>query len=481
MVEDADAAPEKSGEEVEEPDRIDALLSTALADQARERRTLVETVFGAKTALVKAEEELAGIRELINKRDEALVEAIEKSNKASIEAIEKTNRASIEAIETTNKATVESISSNLLEAVSAIGENIKASQPKIQPPRDAGLTLRIEAIEEAILQLAARIAELADLPGQLRRDLEVSAVAIGERIGEESASLLADMREDQVEVVQTLVSRSEAETKELKQAVSNARQEIMERTASTGRDTVESGRTTVEQMVEYLTGYLQERDEQLYRARDQRLIELFQQLSDTIGRTTKRKLSKTIGEDYSTPQPLTPPAPPAKKPPPMAIPRTFRQPPPQEPAPPGPEPGRDFQELQPLQPLGRPDPAFAFDEEPPVRSFDPIDPQAPFDRPPAPYRPSGSFGQPEPSHPGRESSPTQSMANPLTRAELVRDYLIDSPEGMYVQEPPSRPQAPRSRRKPLKSEELPPVQPRPGTPSGRSPKPPANPRSRRKP
>lgn len=469
MVEDADAAPERSGEEGEEPDRIDALLSTALADQARERRTLVETVFGAKTALVKAEEELAGIRELINKRDEALVEAIENSNKASIEAIEKTN-----------KATVEAISANLLEAVGAIGENIKAGQPKIQPPRDAGLTLRIEAIEEAILQLAGRIAELADLPGQLRRDLEVSAVAIGERIGEESASLLADMREDQVEVVQTLVSRSEAETKELKLAVSNARQEIMERTASTGRDTVESGRTTVEQMVEYLTGYLQERDEQLYRARDQRLIELFQQLSDTIGRTTKRKLSKTIGEDYSTPQALSPPAPPAKKPSPLAIPRTFRQPPPQDPAPPGPEPGRDFQELRPLQPLSRPDPAFAFDEEPPVRAFDPIDPQAPYDQPPAPYRPSGSFGQPEPSHPGRESSRTQSMANPLTRAELVRDYLVDSPD-MYVQEAPSRPPAPRSRRKPSKSEELPPVQPRPGTPSGRSPKAPANPRSRRKP
>jgi hypothetical protein len=469
IVEDADATPEESGEQGEEPDRIDALLSSALADQARERRMLVETVFGAKTALVKAEEELAAIRELITKRDEALVEAIEKTNKATVESI------------------VESISTNLLDAVGAISENIKAAQPKIQPPRDAGLTLRIEAIEDAILQLAGRIAELGDVPGQLgdipvqlRRDLEVSAVAIGERIGEESASLLADMREDQVEVVQTLISRSEAETKDLKQAVSNARQEIVERTASTGRDTVEAGRASVEQMVEYLTGYLQERDEQLYRARDQRLIELFQQLSDTIGRTTKRKLSKTIGDDYSTPQALTPPAPPAKKPAPISIPRTFRQPPPAEPTPPSPEPRRDFQDLQPVQPVGRPDPAFAFDESP-VRAFDPVDTQAPFDQPPVRYRPSGSFGPPEPSHPGRESSPTRAMANPLTRAELVRDYLVDSPEEMFLEQPPSPPPAPRSRRKPSKSEEMPPVQPRPGTPSGRSPKPPANPRPRRKP
>jgi hypothetical protein len=469
MLESVSEAPEESGEP-EESDRIDALLSTALADQARERRMLVETVFGAKTALVKAEEELAGIRELIDKRDEALLEAITKNN----------------------QQIVESLSANLLEAVGAISEKVEASvksQPKIQPPRDAGLTVRIEAIEEAIIQLAQRIADLGDLPGQLRRDLEVSAVAIGDRIGEESASLLADMREDQVEVVQTLVSMSEAELKELKQAVNSAKQEVTERTASTGRDTIEAGRTTVEQMVEYLTGYLQERDEQLYRARDKRLVELFQQLSDTIGRTTKRKLSKTIGDDYSTPQALSPPTPPAKKPQPLSIPRTFRQPPPQQP--PAPEPrdqGQSFQDLQPVKPFERPDPAFAFNEpndldepdEPPIRTFAPIDPEPdPFDSPQVRYRPSGgSFGVKE--RPFGETDPalTQSMANPLSRAELVRDYLAESPEEMFLQNPPARP-APKTRRKPPKSDV--PPEPRNVSPSGRAPKPPANPRNRRKP
>ena len=467
MLESVDTVPEESGNG-QESDRIDALLSTALADQARERRTLVETVFGAKSALVKAEEELAGIRELIDKRDEALLEAISKNNQTIVEAI----------------------SSNLLEAVGAIAQNVeksvKAAQPKIQPARDAGLTLRIEAIEEAILQLAQRIADLGELPGQLRRDLEVSAVAIGERVGEESASLLADLREDQVEVVQTLVSMSEAELKELKQAINSARQEITERTTSTARDTIEESRTTVEQMVEYLTGYLQERDEQLYRARDKRLVELFQQLSDTIGRTTKRKLTKTIGDDYSTPQPLTPPVPPAKKPPALSISRTFR-PPPREEKPPADPPaeGRNFEDLQPVKPFDRPDPAFAFDE-PPVRAFDPVDVPDPFDSP-QPYRPSGSFSAPERSFspPERsfadpDSALTQAMANPLSRAELVRDYLADSPEEMFLQDPPARP-APKTRRKPLKSEDAPPTKPKSGRPVGRSPKPPANPRTRRKP
>lgn len=453
MLESVSAVPEGSGEP-EESDRIDALLSSALADQARERRMLVETVFGAKTALLKAEEELAGIRELIDKRDEVLLEAIAKNNQ------------------------------QMLEAVGVIADKFEQSTPG-----GAGLTDRIEAIEEAIIQLAQRIAGLGDLPGQLRRDLEVSAVAIGDRIGEESASLLADLREDQVEVVQTLVSMSEAELKELKQAVNSAKQEIAERTTSTARDSIEAGRTTVEQMVEYLTGYLQERDEQLYRARDKRLIELFQQLSETIGRTTKRKLSKSIGDDYHPPQPLSSPTPPAPKPAPLNIPRTFRQPPPQPAVPESQDQGQSFQDLRPVKRVDRPDPAFAFNQaeegdepdEPPIRTFAPIDePPDPFDSPQVRYRPSGgSFGVQGPASGETDPQLTQAMSNPLSRAELVRDYLADSPEEMFLQDLPA-PSAPKNRRKPPRKDEMPPA-PRSVDPPGRAPKPPAKPHNRRKP
>lgn len=446
MLESVNGVSDDPGEG-EESDRIDALLSSALADQARERRTLVETVFGAKTALAKAEEELAGLRELIDKRDEALLGAIAKNN----------------------QALAETISSNLLEAVSAIGQKVESAQPKVT--KDAGLTLRIEAIEEAILQLAQRIAELGELPGQLRRDLEVSAVAIGDRIGEESASLLADIREDQVEVVQTLVTMSENELKELKQNVNSAKQEVMERTATAGRDTVEAGRSTVEQMVEHLTGYLQARDEQLYRARDQRLIELFQQLSDTIGRTTKRKIGKTLAEESGPMKPLTPAQPPAKAPPPLTISRTFRQPREEKPVETPPSQQR-YREVPPNQPTaGRPDPAFAFDE--PIRRFEPEDLPAPFGS-----QPPGSFGPSQPFE-NKDSSLTQSMANPLSRAELVRDYLAESPEEMFLENPPTRPPS-RSRRK-APGDELPPVSPKSAPPPGRAPKPPVSPRTRRKP
>ncbi len=447
----------------EDSDRIDALLSTALADQARERRMLVETVFGAKSALVKAEEEISGLRDLINKRDDAILEAVAKNNEALLQSV-----------------------SDRLEAV------IKAqSRPRVQPARDAGLTLRIEAIEDAILQLAQRIAEVSRLPGQvrseldelgaqLRRDLEVSAVAIGDRIGEESASLLADLREDQVEVVQTLADMSQTTVRDLKEALSRSQLELMERVSATGRDTIEADRSTVEQMVEHLTGYLHERDEQLYRARDQRLIELFQQLSDTIGRTTKRKLGKMLAEseDTTPPKPLAPPMPPAKAPPPLSVPRTYRQPAGEEtevvrsPFPPVPGFGGPVRASEPPPPFKRPDPAFAF-EQSVAQPFEDR-PEPPFGRRDQPFR------EPEPPSGRAEESPSQAMANPLTRAELVRDYLIESPSEVFSEETLTPP-APRVTRNPQAGgDHERPGKPGTGRMSASSPKPPATPRSRRK-
>jgi hypothetical protein len=454
---DTDSA-DSSGEE--DSDRIDALLSSALADQARERRMLVETVFGAKAALVKAEEELAGIRELINRKDEDPT----KRDDALLAAIAKRDEALMAAIAKSNESVVEAVTDRVLAALQS------QPPPKIQPPRDAGLTLRIEAIEEAILQLAQRIAELPgqlaefqELPAQLRRDLEVSAVAIGDRIGEESASLLADLREDQVEVVQTLAALSESATGEVKQAVNISKQEVVERVTASSKDVIETAQSTAELMVEHLTGYLVQRDDQLYRVRDQRLIDLFNQLGDTLGRPNRKKLSKALGEEYGTSRPVPPPPPPAKPPPLPKVPRTFRQP---EPTPPPfhSDSGRSFQDLKPPASPGRNEPAFPFEE--PRRPAGGSRP-APFDDPP-------SFEDQPPA-----PSLTSALANPLSRAELARDYLIETPSERFLEEVP--PPAAKGRRKPQPVRETPPAAKSRSTPSSaRTGKPPATPRSRRK-
>lgn len=364
---------------------------------------LVETVFGAKTALVKAEEELAELREFITQRDESLLEAV----------------------------------------TARMEEVVRANQPS-----QGDLADRIGAIEEAILQLASRIIELGDLPAQLRRDLEISAVAIGERVGEESVSLLADLREDQVEVVQALAAMSDGSLSEIKQSTAQLKQELLERLSAAARDGVENTRTTAEAMVEHLTGYLQQRDDTLFRARDQRLVELFQQLSETLGRSTKRKLGKAMDEQGPRP-PLSPPPSVQTTPPPM--PRTFRQPPREE-SPPSRDPFRldsgpaDFSDLRPA---GRPDTASESNQANDEDLF-----------------------RTEPA------SPTQAIANPLSRAEIARDYLIDPATVVYVDDLPAV-AGNRPRRKP-------PARPadKPKARSGTGaapPKTPAKPRPRRKP
>ena len=57
--------------------RIDDLVASALEDQSREKQLLTDTVAAANVALSSAREELASIRELIEQRDRAVVDAIE--------------------------------------------------------------------------------------------------------------------------------------------------------------------------------------------------------------------------------------------------------------------------------------------------------------------------------------------------------------------------------------------------------------------
>ena len=491
MLESVNAAVSDGPGENEEPDRIDAMLTSALADQARERRMLVDTVFGAKTALVKAEEEMSALREAMDKRDTELLEAVRKSNEALAEALTAKIEEAVRA---------EALTAKIEEAVRATTQ--QAAKAGKAQPNNAGLTLRIEAIEDGILQLAQRIAEIPGLIHKemeqvrrdlelVRRDLEVSAVAISDRIGEESGSLLHDLREDQVEVVSTLAALSEKTTGDLRGAIARSQQELMERIVAAGRDATEAsiaaGRdateasaSSVEQMVEHLTGYLQARDEQLYRARDQRLVELFQQLSDTIGRTTKRKVGKILESDGAgPPRPVSPPMPPVKAPPPLSVNRSFRSPadqPTQAIRSPFPPPGGPAREEPPP---GRPDPAFLFDQPesrpfdaPPAGSADDADL---FDMPPG-----RAFERPRrPSEPERGSGPelNQALANPLSRAELARDYLIDAPDA-FGEPPPGHAPAGRAR-PPLPDEDVRGRGRSPRSP-GRTPKPPVSGRGRRK-
>lgn len=223
-----------SAPESDYSDRVDALLSSALADQAKEKRQLVETLYGAKTALGRAEQEITALKDLIAKRDEELLDAID---------------------------------DRLAAVFDAIDDRLTATRNS--------LDLRISDLEDALIKIAKSVSQV---PQKVRGDLETAALAIGERLGEESDGLLRSSREDAIEVVASFSKVTDRGVSQIRDAVEGAREEY---------------RTTTEQ----LAAYLGQRDDSLQRSRDQVLIDLFRQLGESLGKRNAKKVAGAISED----------------------------------------------------------------------------------------------------------------------------------------------------------------------------------------
>jgi hypothetical protein len=284
----------------------------------------METVYGAKSALVKAQEELKAIRELVVARDREVIGLLE-SRLPSVETQHLTTR--VEAIERlvgeTDQSLVHTLESRLEEIESQdVNKRIDA------------VNERIDAVEEAIIQLADRVGEL---PQTFRRDLEVSAIALGDRIGEEavevirsvrsvSDALMADLREDAVEMVRTLRLLSETVVDDFKGALDGmsetvmddvksvlegsrrqtlnalqlSRKQSMDLMKSVAGNVNETTKITAEALAEHLTSYLSQRDERLGKARDQLLMDLFRELGESLKRRDRRKLSQSLSDSQGS-------------------------------------------------------------------------------------------------------------------------------------------------------------------------------------
>jgi hypothetical protein len=293
------AAP--SGGQPDFSERIDSLLASALQEQSREKRFLIETVYGAKSALVKAQEELKGIRDLVAARDREVMGLLE----SRLPGIQTQHLAArVEAIERSvgepEPTVLQMLESRLEKRIDVVNE-------------------RIDAIEEALIQLADRVAQL---PRTFRDDLEVSAVALGDRMGEEamevirsvrsiSDAVLADLREDAVDMVQTLRLLSETVADDFRSVVETSRKQTARALDQTRKQSLdlmksvagginETTKITAEALAEHLTSYLSQRDERIGNERDQVLINLFKELGESLTRRDRKKVSQALSESYGT-------------------------------------------------------------------------------------------------------------------------------------------------------------------------------------
>ena len=291
-------------------DRIDSLLASALQEQSREKRFLMETVYGAKSALVKAQEELTAIRELVAARDREVIGLLE-SRLPGVETDHLTGR--VEAIERlvgqSDQSLVHTLESRLEEIDSQdVNKRIDA------------VNGRIDAIEEAIIELADRVSQL---PQTFRNDLEASSVALSDHMSEEavevirnlrtvSDAVMADLREDAVEMVRTLRLLSETVVEDVKRALEASRKQTLNALQLSRKQSVdlmksvagnvnETTKITAEALAEHLTSYLSQREERIGRARDQVLVDLVRELGENLKRRDRRKLGQALSEFQDNP------------------------------------------------------------------------------------------------------------------------------------------------------------------------------------
>lgn len=224
----------------ESRDSIDQLLASALAEQSREKKMLVDAVHGARDALRKAENELQEVRDLITSRDETLSEVL-----LRVQTIEEWSHR---------------VSSQLDRIPVTIGESLASSQ------------------------------ELED------------------RLISSNDDLLADIREDQVEVVRALGRTFDTALADVRRQLASARQDYLDQLEVATEHMIEKNNATAELMVEHLVGYLAKRDETMHRAREQMLIDMFKRLGASLGNRSGKKVAKAMGATAPpSPQPPAPP------------------------------------------------------------------------------------------------------------------------------------------------------------------------------
>jgi uncharacterized protein YoxC len=312
--------------------RLQESISGAMSENSREKRQLLETVYGAKSALAKTEHELEVIREQMANRDEAIIEILQErivgpvtpseaglgprtaaSTDISVVEMLESQLGGIEAEEVAGK--VDSMAEKVdqvAEHVDQVVEHVDSASGKVQEMSE----LMVESGEV----LSEGMGRLHELIEQLRDDVEISAVAVSDRVGEEGVEtvkslqavadgLVSDLREDAVEVVKSLKMYTESVVGHLMQAIEASRTEVLEALHLSSTDVNATTRANSQAVVEHLTTYLTQRDERQARLREQALVQLFHQLADQINRPARKKLGKTMSETPAVPERADPRSP----------------------------------------------------------------------------------------------------------------------------------------------------------------------------
>lgn len=302
----------------------------------------------------------------------------------------------------------------LIDAVHGAREALKKAEWELKQVRDL-LTTRDETISELLLRVQT-IEEwshrMSDQIDRMPRDLTAafaSSEALEAKLREVTEELLADIREDQVEVVRALGRTFDSALADVRRHLAATREDYLDQLAAVADEVIEKNDSTAELMVEHLIGYLTQRDETMHKAREQMLIDLFQKLGNALNSRQGRKVAKAMGATAGA-RPAPPAPPPARK---FRAPGARRH----QATPAGPRP-------EPASPAGFPPEPYRPDRRregrPPVQDQQPAGPIQ------LPTREFVERGPNPTSHPDEGFDPDLDV-DLMSRDEISREYLIEPP------------------------------------------------------
>lgn len=206
--------------------RVDELLNSALQDQAREKRVLIETVHGAKAALTKAQEELTALRQLVDKRDTAVVDMLEarlaglgteqtlEEVASRLDALAKRPSAN-EAVAPVS-VRIDSLATRIEQIGGALSKiDVWAPATELQKSVAAKLNDLVAPIDSLGLETARRIDALAEATSQsIALSNEVTSAGLSEISGQ-----LSENVEQVGSSLQDLISQMQSRLASLEEAI----------------------------------------------------------------------------------------------------------------------------------------------------------------------------------------------------------------------------------------------------------------------
>ncbi|MEO7804922.1 MAG: hypothetical protein ABIS18_11645, partial [Actinomycetota bacterium] len=202
------------GSEFDETDspfeaKIDQLLSSALSDQAREQRVLLDTVNGAREALDKAEEQLKALRQLIDNRDQAVVDLLE-ARLSGLSTEESLERVMSRVDDLAGRPTAEDSIRPLLEGLDRLATRLSSIE-ELSNERSsleaASIVARIDVIQAQIAQRFSMVEE------SVAGDVDTAQDAVTEHFSTELRNLDSRAVDRHSEITQEITQRG-VETQE---------------------------------------------------------------------------------------------------------------------------------------------------------------------------------------------------------------------------------------------------------------------------